>query len=215
MSPSALLDIFLHLDVHLTQFVGQYGAWVYLMLFGIVFCETGLVVTPFLPGDSLLFAAGAVAAGTGQLDPWRVTGLLLLAVFLGDNTNYFVGRTIGTRVFNRPKSWFFNPAHLHRAREFYVEHGRQAVIIARFVPIIRTCVPFVAGLGAMSYRVFLLFSVAGAVLWVPTLVFLGYYFGALDIVKKNFTLVIFAIIGLSLLPPLVEYYRARRRGLPV
>jgi membrane-associated protein len=207
------IDLFLHLDKHLGEVLLQYGAWVYLMLFLIVFCETGLVVTPILPGDSLLFAAGASASLAGSpLSPWVLIPLLMLAALLGDNVNYFVGTLIGPRVFNRPKSWFFNPAHILRTREFYQRHGGKTVIIARFVPIVRTCAPFVAGIGAMRYRVFILFCLVGAALWVPLFILAGYFFGQQEFVKKNFTLVIFAIIGISLLPPLIEYYRARRRA---
>lgn len=201
-----LLDLFLHLDAHLYELVSAYGLWVYLILFLVVFAETGLVVTPFLPGDSLLFATGAIAA-TGALDPSALVGLLLVAAVLGDATNYWIGHYLGPKVFTRQKSWFFNPAHLHRTHAFYEKHGGKTIIIARFVPIIRTFAPFVAGIGEMSYRRFFSFNVVGALLWVPGLVYAGYFFGNLPIVKQNFSLVILAIIGLSVLPMVVEFVR--------
>jgi len=201
-----LIDLFLHLDAHLYELVSAYGPWVYLILFLVVFAETGLVVTPFLPGDSLLFATGAIAA-TGALDPNAVVGLLLVAAVLGDATNYWIGHYVGPKVFTRQKSWFFNPEHLHRTHAFYEKHGGKTIIIARFVPIIRTFAPFVAGIGEMSYRRFFSFNVVGALLWVPGLVYAGYFFGNLPIVKQNFSLVILAIIGLSVLPMVVEFVR--------
>ena len=207
------LDFFLHLDRYLGDWVGQYGAWVYLILFVIIFCETGLVFTPLLPGDSLLFAAGAIAAGaTHPLDPAVLIPLLIVAALLGDNVNYFLGRAIGQKLYNRPKAWYFNPAHLHRTREFYQRHGGKTVIIARFIPIIRTCSPFVAGLGAMRYRVYIIFCVAGAALWVPLGILAGYYFGQMDFARQHFSVIILAIVFVSLLPPLIGYYRARRAG---
>ena len=201
-----LIDLFLHLDAHLYELVSAYGPWVYLILFLVVFAETGLVVTPFLPGDSLLFATGAIAA-TGALDPNALVALLLVAAVLGDATNYWIGHTVGPKVFTRQKSWFFNPEHLHRTHAFYEKHGGKTIIIARFVPIIRTFAPFVAGIGEMSYRRFFSFNVVGALLWVPGLVYAGYFFGNLPIIKQNFSLVIFAIIGLSVLPMVVEFVR--------
>lgn len=204
-----LIDLFLHLDTHLYELVSAYGPWVYLILFIVVFAETGLVVTPFLPGDSLLFATGAIAA-TGALDANALVGLLLVAAVLGDATNYWIGHFVGPKVFTRQKSWFFNPEHLHRTHAFYEKHGGKTIIIARFVPIIRTFAPFVAGIGDMSYRRFFSFNVVGALLWVPGLVYAGYFFGNLPVVKKNFSLVIFAIIGLSVLPMVVEFVRHRR-----
>ncbi len=206
------LDLFLHLDKHLDDAVGQYGAWVYLLLFVIVFCETGLVVTPILPGDSLLFAAGAVAAHSGKLDPGLIIASLLVAALLGDNMNYFVGRAMGPRLFNRPKSFFFNPAHLHRTREFYDRHGGKTIIMARFIPIVRTCAPFVAGMGAMRYQKFILFCIGGACLWVPIGVLSGYFLGQQPFVKSHFSLIILAIVFISLLPPAIEFIRARRRA---
>jgi membrane-associated protein len=204
-----LIDLFLHLDAHLYELVSAYGPWVYLILFLVVFAETGLVVTPFLPGDSLLFATGAIAA-TGALDPQWLCLLLAGAAVLGDAANYWIGHYVGPRVFTRQKSWFFNPEHLHRTHAFYEKHGGKTIIIARFVPIIRTFAPFVAGIGEMSYRRFFSFNVVGALLWVPGLVYAGYFFGNLPLVKQNFSLVIFAIIGLSVLPMVVEFIRGRR-----
>ena len=207
------LDLFLHLDTHLDVLVKDYGAWVYLLLFIIVFCETGLVVTPILPGDSLLFAAGALSAlPDSPLRPEWLIPMLILAALLGDNTNYFVGRAIGPKLFNRPKSFFFNPAHLHRTREFYERHGGKTIIMARFIPIIRTCAPFVAGMGAMRYRRFILFCVGGALLWVPIGVLSGYFLGRQPFVKSHFSIIILAIVFISLLPPAIGFIRARRRA---
>ena len=204
-----LIDIFLRLDVHLFDLATQYGPWIYALLFLVVFAETGLVVTPFLPGDSLLFATGALAA-TGALDLLGITSTLALAAVLGDSTNYWVGRFVGPKVFKREKSWFFDPEHLQRTHAFYEKHGGKTVIIARFLPIIRTFAPFVAGIGRMQYLRFLSFSVLGTLLWVPPLSAAGYFFGNLPVVKQNFSLVIFAIIGLSLLPMAIGYLRQRR-----
>jgi membrane-associated protein len=198
------LDFILHIDVNLQNLVAQYGTLVYGILFLIIFAETGLVATPILPGDSLLFAAGAVAAG-GALNPHLIVALLVLAPLCGDNTNYWIGRWLGPKVFSRPKSLFFNPAHLNRTHEFYEKHGTKMIIIARFLPIIRTFAPFVAGIGRMRYLKFLCFSVIGALLWVPTFVYCGYFFGNVPIIKKNFTLVILAIIVISGLPALREF----------
>ena len=204
-----LIDLFLHLDVGLFYLATQYGPWIYALLFLVVFAETGLVVTPFLPGDSLLFATGAIAA-TGALNPHWIVVLLVAAAVLGDATNYWIGRYVGPKVFTRQKSWFFNPEHLHRTHAFYEKHGGKTIIIARFVPIIRTFAPFVAGIGDMSYRRFFSFNVVGALLWVPVLVYAGFFFGNLPVVKQNFTLVIFAIIGLSVLPVVVGYLQQWR-----
>jgi len=204
------LDIFLHLDQHLGHLVQEYGTLVYLLLFIIVFCETGLVVTPILPGDSMLFAAGSLAALDGSpLRPAILIPLLITAALLGDNLNYFIGKSIGPRVFTRPKSWFFNPEYLNYTREFYERHGGKAVIIARFAPILRTFAPFVAGIGAMRYRRFLGFCVVGAGLWVPAFVLAGYAFGQNEFIKKNFHFVILAIVAISLLPAVVGFMKAR------
>ena len=203
---SFCVDFVLHLDTNLAQLADTYGVWMYAILFVIVFCETGLVATPFLPGDSLLFAAGAVAS-TGALDPRLLVLLLLLAPLAGDNANYWIGHFIGPKVFSRPKSLLFNPEHLNRTHHFYEKYGGKTVIIARFLPIVRTFAPFVAGIGRMRYLRFLAFSVIGAILWVPTLVYAGFFFSKLPFVRHNFTLVIFAIIILSLMPTAIELLR--------
>jgi membrane-associated protein len=206
---SALWDIAVHLDRHLAAFLAEHGAWVYALLFAVVFCETGLVVTPFLPGDSLLFVAGAVAA-TGGIDARAVAATLVAAALCGDNVNYWIGRWIGPRVFRSSDARWFNPRHLARTEAFYERHGGKAVVIARFVPIVRTYVPFVAGVGRMGYPRFLGFSVGGALLWVTSLVTAGYYFGNLPLVKNNLTLAILGVIALSLLPIAFEWLRHRR-----
>ncbi len=203
--------LILHLDRHLLDFATNYGAWVYGLLFVIIFCETGLVVTPFLPGDSLLFVAGTVAA-TGALNVHVLVVLLIVAAVLGDSLNYGIGRWLGPRVFRMPQSWFFNPKHLQRANAFYERHGGKTIIIARFVPIVRTYAPFVAGVGSMEYRRFFSFNVVGAIVWVVLLAYGGYLFGNIPWVKKNISLVVIGIIVLSILPGVVEYLRAKRAG---
>ncbi|BBO32321.1 DedA family protein [Lacipirellula parvula] len=206
-----LIDLFLHLDKHLIEVVGDYGAWTYLVLFIIVFCETGLVVTPILPGDSLLFAAGAVAA-LGPLNPHLLVVLLTIAAILGDAVNYQIGRCIGPAIFKKEDSRFFKKAHLEKTHAFYERYGGKTIIIARFVPIVRTFAPFIAGVGQMSYRQFALYNVIGAILWVVIGVYAGYLFGGLKIVKENFSLIIIAIVGISLLPALIEIWRAKRES---
>ncbi len=201
----------LHLDRHLLDFATNYGAWVYALLFLIIFCETGLVVTPFLPGDSLLFVAGTVAA-TGALNVHVMVILLVISAVLGDSVNYGIGRWLGPKVFKMPQSWFFNPKHLQRANAFYERHGGKTIIIARFVPIVRTYAPFVAGVGAMDYRRFISFNVVGGVVWVVLLAYGGYLFGNIPWVKQNISLVVIGIIVLSILPGVVEYLRAKRAG---
>lgn len=209
-----LIDIFLNVDEHLAEFVTTQGRLVYGLLFAIIFAETGLVVTPFLPGDSLLFAAGALA-GAGLLDVRLLLILLFVAAVLGDAVNYSVGRYIGPRVF-RPEGRkgrlekLLNPKHLERTHEFFERHGGKAVVLARFVPIVRTFAPFVAGIGRMRYGHFLFYNVAGALLWILSLVLGGYLFGNIPVVRRNFSLVIFAIIVLSILPGLIEVWRHRR-----
>jgi membrane-associated protein len=188
-----LIDILLHLDRHLSEVIGQYGIWTYLILFLIVFCETGLVVTPFLPGDSLLFAVGTFAA-LGALDLGLVIALLSAAAILGDSVNYTIGATIGPRVFRREGVRLLNRRHLERTHEFYERYGAKTIVIARFVPIVRTFAPFVAGIGRMRYRHFLFYNVTGALLWILSLVLGGYLFGNIPVVRRNFSLVIFAII---------------------
>jgi len=203
------IDFVMHLDAHLAELAGTYGAWIYGILFLIIFCETGLVATPFLPGDSLLFAAGAVAS-TGALNPHLTVLLLICAPLCGDNSNYWIGHFVGPKVFKKEKSIFFNPEYLYRTHRFFERHGGKTVIIARFIPIIRTFTPFVAGIGRMRYIKFLSFSIIGALLWVPTLIYAGYFFGNIPFVKKNFTLVIFAIIVISLIPLVIGAIQARR-----
>ena len=207
----SVMDLFLHLDEHLNQIVTTYGVWTHLILFAIVFAETGLVVTPFLPGDSLLFAAGALAA-LGSLDLWLLVVLLIGAAILGDTVNYWVGAWIGPRAFSGNVR-FLRKDYLERTHAFYEKHGGKTIILARFVPIIRTFAPFVAGVGAMSYPRFILYNVTGALLWVGLFVPLGYFFGNMPTVKENFSLVILAIIALSVMPIAVEAIRARRSRL--
>ena len=202
-------DLVVHLDVHLASFVAAHGVWVYGLLFVIVFCETGLVVTPFLPGDSLLFVAGAVAAA-GDMNIAAVMATLIGAALCGDNVNYWVGRWIGPRVFHFERSRWFNPAHLARAHAFYERHGGKTIILARFVPIVRTYVPFVAGVGFMAYTRFMVYNVAAGIAWVGIFIFGGYYFGNLPAVKNNFTVVVAAIIVISMIPPIIEFIRQKR-----
>jgi membrane-associated protein len=202
------IDIVLHLDKHLALLVQQYGVWVYAILFLIVFMETGFVVTPFLPGDSLLFVAGAVAAA-GGMDPFALAGTLIVAALCGDNVNYTIGRFLGPRVFQFEGSRFLKRENLDRTHAFMERHGPKAIIIARFVPVVRTFVPFVCGIGRLTYVRFLGFSMLGAILWVGLLVPAGYFFGNLPFVKNNLTLVIMLIIVLSLMPGILEYLRHR------
>lgn len=206
-------DFLAHLDRHLAAFVAQYGIWVYALLFLIVFCETGLVVTPFLPGDSLLFVVGALAA-VGSMDLQLVMAVLVCAALLGDNVNYWFGRWLGPRVFRSNEARWLNHRHLERTQAFYERHGGKTVVIARFVPIVRTFAPFVAGVGRMRYARFLAFSVGGALFWVVSLTSLGYFFGNLPVVKQNLTAAIMVIIALSLLPLAFEWLRHRRAAQP-
>jgi membrane-associated protein len=212
MSPMELIaflwDLLVHLDRHLAALLQEYGIWIYALLFLIVFCETGLVVTPFLPGDSLLFVAGALWAAAG-MDPQALAGTLIAAALCGDNVNYWVGRYLGPKVFRWESSRLFNRRGLDYTHAFYERHGGKAVVIARFVPIVRTFAPFVAGIGRMRYLRFLAFSVGGAVLWVVSLVTAGYLFGNVPFVKNNLTIVIFVIVLLSVSPIVIEYLRAR------
>ena len=203
-----IVDLFLHLDQHLSEVISEYGTWTHLILFLIVFCETGLVITPFLPGDSLLFAAGTFAA-LGALDLWLVVILLIAAAIVGDTVNYWIGAYIGPRAF-RGDIRFLRKEYLDRTHAFYEKHGGKTIILARFVPIIRTFAPFVAGVGAMSYPKFITYNVVGAVLWVGTFVLGGYFFGNIPVVRENFTIVILAIIALSVMPIALEALRARR-----
>lgn len=203
------LDFFLHLDVHLAEITARYGTGTYVILFLIIFCETGLVVTPFLPGDSLLFAAGAIAA-LGTLNPAVLVVLLIVAAILGDTVNYWVGKWVGPRAFSG-EIRFLKKEYLDRTHAFYERHGGKTIILARFVPIVRTFAPFVAGVGAMTYSKFLVYNVVGAVVWVGLFVPIGYFFGNLPQVKENFSLVILGIIVLSVLPMVVEVIRAMRQ----
>jgi len=204
----SVIDLFLHLDQHLSRVIADYGVWTHLILFLIIFAETGLVVTPFLPGDSLLFAAGTFAA-LGDLDLWLLVVLLIGAAILGDTVNYWVGAWIGPRAFSGNVK-FLRKDYLDRTHAFYEKYGGMTIILARFVPIIRTFAPFVAGVGAMSYPRFITYNIVGAVLWVGLFVPAGYFFGNIPAVRKNFTLVILAIIALSVVPFALEAIRARR-----
>ena len=202
------IDFILHIDVHLATIVSQYGGWTYGILFLIIFCETGLVVTPFLPGDSLLFAAGAFAA-RGALDIGLLVPVLLIAAVLGDTVNYWIGHRIGRRAFSG-RIPFIKQEYLQRTESFYERHGGKTIILARFVPIIRTFAPFVAGIGTMSYGRFFTYNVVGAILWVVLFTVGGYFFGNLPMVQRNFKLVILAIIVVSVMPIVFEFVRARR-----
>ena len=205
------IDLVLHLDKHLDQIVAQFGPWIYVILFLIVFCETGLVVTPFLPGDSLLFTVGAIAARPeAGLSLPLVLLLLTVAAILGDSVNYWVGHYLGPKVF-KGETRFLNRKYLERTHEFYERYGGKTIIIARFVPIVRTFAPFVAGVGHMTYSKFMSYNVLGALLWIFLLTLAGFFFGNLKIVKENFSLVILMIIFLSILPGIIEYIRERSR----
>ncbi len=206
-----VIDFILHIDVHLAELVAQYGIWIYAILFLILFCETGLVVTPFLPGDSLLFVAGALAAlPSNSLDVHLMALLMACAAVLGDAINYTIGRLFGEKLFSRPDSRIFRRSYLDKTHGFYARHGGKTIILARFVPIVRTFAPFVAGMGHMSYRHFALFNIAGGVLWVALFTYAGYLFGDLLVVQSNLNLLIVAIIVLSVLPGLIEVWRHRR-----
>lgn len=205
-----LVDILLHLDKHLAALLQQYGPQIYLLLFIIVFCETGLVVTPFLPGDSLLFVAGALWAAAG-MDVHALMATLICAALLGDNCNYWIGRYLGPRVFRWENSRFFNRKALDYTHAFYEKHGGKTIVIARFLPLVRTFAPFVAGVGSMRYGRFIGFCVIGAIVWVVSLVYAGFFLGNIPVVKQNLSVVILAIIAVSLAPLAVEFIRARLR----
>ncbi|MDH2066532.1 DedA family protein [Pantoea sp. GD03673] len=208
-----LVDFILHIDVHLAELVAEYGIWIYAILFLILFCETGLVVTPFLPGDSLLFVAGALAALPGNdLNVHVMVALLVVAAVLGDAVNYTIGRLFGERLFSNPNSKIFRRSHLDKTHAFYARHGGKTIILARFVPIVRTFAPFVAGMGHMSYRHFALFNVTGALLWVLLFSYAGYLFGDLPVVQENLKLLIVGIILVSILPGVIEVWRHRRQA---
>ena len=206
---SFIIDFILHIDVHLTELVAAYGPWIYLILFLIVFCETGLVVMPFLPGDSLLFVAGAIAA-LGGMDVHLLVITLIAAAVIGDTVNYQIGKYFGHRLFRNPDSRVFRRAYLEKTHDFYARHGGKTIILARFVPIVRTFAPFVAGIGGMGYRKFLSFNLVGAVLWVAGICYAGYLFGNLPVIRSNLSLLIVAIVFVSFLPGLIELWRVRR-----
>lgn len=203
------IDVLLHLDKYLGQVIQSFGAWTYLILFTIIFCETGFVVTPFLPGDSLLFAIGAFSA-LGYLDLSKVWPLLIFAAIAGDNSNYAFGKFVGPKVFNYENSRIFRKEYLARTHNFYEKYGGKTIILAKYVPIVRTFAPFVAGVGAMTYPRFLMFNIIGGATWVTLLMLAGYFFGNMPVVKNNFSAVIFAIIILSVMPGVIEYIRHKR-----
>ncbi len=204
------IELVLHLDKHLDGLVVQFGPWLYVILFLIIFCETGLVVTPFLPGDSLLFAVGALTARPDGLNFWLILTTFSAAAIIGDSVNYWIGYSLGSKLQQRfPR--LIKPEHIRKTHEFYERYGGKTIIIARFVPIVRTFAPFVAGVGKMTYSRFMMFNITGALLWIGLLVPAGYFFGNLTIVRKNFSLVVLAIILLSILPGVIEFLRERNR----
>lgn len=206
-----IISFILHIDQHLLDFIHQYGRWIYAILFLIIFVETGLVIMPFLPGDSLLLAAGALAASTGVMEPIPLIVLLSIAAILGDTVNYHVGKYIGPRVFEMD-SRLIKKEHLLKTHEFFQKHGGKTIIFARFLPFFRTFAPFIAGAGDMNYKQFLFFNVVGALLWISSLVTLGYLFGNIPFIKDNFSHVILGIIILSILPAVFEYFRNKRKS---
>lgn len=203
-----LIDLFLHLDTYLSQIISQYGTWTYAILFIVIFMETGFVVTPFLPGDSLLFAAGTFAS-LGALNIWVLAGLLMVAAILGDTVNYWIGHTLGERAYNI--KWI-KREYLDKTHAFFEKHGGKTIFLARFVPIVRTFAPFVAGIGKMSYSYFITYNFVGGIVWVLLFTFAGYFFGNIPFVQRNFELVIVAILVLSVLPMVYEYFKARRES---
>lgn len=205
-----VVDFVLHIDVHMAELVSMYGVWIYAILFLIIFCETGLVVTPFLPGDSLLFVAGALAALPGNpMNVHLIILILIVAAILGDASNYVIGRQFGERLFSNPHSRIFKQSYLQKTHDFYKKHGGKTIILARFVPIVRTFAPFVAGMGHMSYRHFAAFNVIGGIVWVVLFSYAGYFFGGMEIVQKNLELLIILIIFVSILPGVFEIVRNR------
>lgn len=206
---SDIFNLLLHVDEYLIQITSQYGIWTYLILFLVIFAETGFVVTPFLPGDSLLFAAGAISA-LGSLNVWGMLIILSIAAILGDTVNYWIGHFFGQKIVDNPKISFINQKHIDQTNEFYQKHGGKTIILARFVPIVRTFAPFVAGIGKMHYEKFLLYNLIGGVAWVFIFTLLGYFFGNIPFVKANFELVVVAIILISVLPMVWEYFKAKR-----
>jgi len=207
----SLIDFIVHIDEHLRVIITDYGTWTYLILFLIIFAETGFVVTPFLPGDSLIFAAATFTGANGVLNPWLLFFLLAGAAILGDSVNYAIGHYIGPRVFSEDVR-FLKREYLERTHEFYEKHGGKTIILARFIPIIRTFAPFVAGVGAMTYSKFIVYNVVGGAMWVGLFTFLGHFFGSIPAVEDNFSLVIFAIIFISVLPGIVEFLRSRAKA---
>lgn len=205
-----LIEWILHIDRHLGELIQQFGPWIYALMFVVVFCETGLVVTPILPGDSLLFALGTFA-GMGQLDLTTLLVLLIAAAILGDSVNYWLGSLLGPKIFRGEKVRFLNRKHLDKTHEFFERYGGKAIILARFMPIFRTFVPFVAGMGRMTYRRFMAYNVIGGVVWVTLFLLAGYFFGSRPLVQQNFTLVILGIVVVSVLPAVIEFVRERRR----
>lgn len=204
-----ILDFLLHFDEHLANIIEVLGPLTYVALFAVIFAETGLVVTPFLPGDSLLFAIGALS-GSGFLNIWMVYITLLSAAIMGDSTNYWIGRFIGPRVFAKENSRIFKKAYLEKTREFYAKYGKKTIILARFVPIVRTFAPFVAGVGRMPYNVFLTFSILGSFIWITSLTFAGYFFGGMQFIKDHFEAAVIGVILVSLLPMIIEYFKAKQ-----
>lgn len=207
---SGAVDFFLHIDKHLAELIAQYGTGIYGILFVVIFCETGLVVTPFLPGDSLLFAGGVLAKTTPQLDVWIMSAVILSAAFLGDNVNYFIGKTFGEKLFRNEKSKVFKRENLTKTHAFFEKYGGKTIIIARFVPIVRTFAPFVAGMGSMTYRRFIGYSICASLLWVVICVGAGYAFGSIPVVRDNFSVAILGMIAVSLIPAIIEFIRHRR-----
>lgn len=204
----SFVDIMLHLDVHLSEFVSQYGTFTYAILFLVIFAETGFVVTPFLPGDSLLFAAGAIAS-FGSLNIGVMVLLLIVAAVFGDTANYWIGHFLGRKIVDNPHIKFINQEHIDKTEQFYKKHGAKTIILARFVPIVRTFAPFVAGVGSMHYSTFITYNIVGGVLWVSLFTLLGYFFGNMPFIKHNFHYAVFAIIGLSIVPMIYEFIQAK------
>ncbi len=204
-----LLDFIINLDKHLTELISNFGGFTYVILFLIIFCETGMFMAPFLPGDSLIFVVGALSA-SGAMNIWLITGVLIAAAVIGDTVNYHIGKFLGPRIFKKQNVRFLNRKHLDKAHEFYRKHGGKTVIMARFIPVIRTFAPFVAGMGSMSYGRFILYNITGGIAWVSICVASGYFFGNIPVVSENFTLVILAIIGISLLPVVFTWMANRR-----
>lgn len=207
-----IIDFILHIDVHLSELIALYGIWIYAILFVIIFCETGLVVTPFLPGDSLLFVAGALCAlPANGINVHLMIGALIIAAILGDASNYLIGRYFGEKLFSNPKSKIFKQSYLKKTHDFYERHGGKTIILARFVPIVRTFAPFVAGMGRMSYRHFSAFNIVGGVAWVCLFAYAGYLFGGLSFVQENLKLLMVVIIVVSILPGVIEVWKERRK----